>query len=487
MTSFIEAVQNQKERTENGMKARKSTTNACVDLFFNIGASRGKNIVPGFISAFIEDPDKAIRILQWARDVRGGSGERQLFKDTLSYLESNHPTIAKALIAKIPELGRWDDMLIDYKNAEVRDFAYNMIKEALLSGDRLCSKWMPRQKAISKLKGQVAINRSAKAVELQQHFGWTPKRYRKTLSTGSTTVETDMCSKKWKVIDFGKVPSLAISRYRKAFNKNAPAEFNAYVDSLTKGTATVNAGAIYPYDVIKNVNFGWSGNFELPLVESNFIAQQWNALEDFVGDANVLPLVDVSGSMNTQVGGNLNLKALNVAISLGLYVADKNQGKFKDTFLTFSSNPELLHLKGDIISKMRQMSTSKWGGSTDLHAAFTKILNTALAFDVPKSEMPKTLIIFSDMQFNQCARYDDSAIEMIRRKYTKAGYEIPNVVFWNLSASDNIPVKYTENGVALVSGFSPSVMKAVIQGDSLTPVDVMDRTIMIPRYDLEIK
>jgi hypothetical protein len=293
-----------------------------------------------------------------------------------------------------------------------------------------------------------------------------------------------MCAKDWDNINFSHVPSLAASRYKKAFNRNTP-KYKEWAEKLVKGdkTVKVNAKAVYPYDVLKGVSNYLYGAPSLGKTELDVVVAQWEALPNYIGDANVLPLVDVSGSMGSTIGGS-KLTAMDVAVSLGLYCADKNKGKFKDTFLTFSSSPELLHLKGNILEKVKQMVDSKWAMNTDLHAAFNKILDVARKGKVPQEEMPQTLLIMSDMQFDACVKQDDSAIEMIRRKYEKAGYQMPNVVFWNLNARDNVPVKFNEQGVALVSGFSPSILKAVLSGDmeNLTPVGVMMKTLMVDRY-----
>jgi hypothetical protein len=168
-----------------------------------------------------------------------------------------------------------------------------------------------------------------------------------------------------------------------------------------------------------------------------------------------------------------------------LYVADKNKGKFKDTFLTFSESPELLHLKGNIVQKSQQMVKSSWGMSTNLHKAMDKILKTAKDGNVPQAEMPEMLLIMSDMQFNSCARFDHSAMQMMEAKYKAAGYEMPKIVFWNLNAKDNVPVAFDKSGVALVSGFSPSILKAVLAADmeQFTPEAIMRKAVCIPRYD----
>jgi len=467
MNTFANAVINQEARTENGMKARASTASACVDLFFKIGAMRGQDPIPAFTAAFVEDAEIATRIALWTRDVREGAGEREIFRKIMKHTVNRH------LIDKTPELGRWDDLLVfleDGVDADIQEYIIRKIATALIDGNGLCAKWMPR-------KGPVAVKLRA-ALQL------SPKQYRKLLVNRTKVVETQMCAKDWDGINFSHVPSLAASRYKKAFNRNTP-KYKEWAEKLVKGdkTVKVNAGAVYPYDVLKGVSNYLLGLPSLDNTELDVVVAQWEALPNYIGDANVLPLVDVSGSMVTAIGGS-KTTAMDVAVSLGLYCADKNKGKFKDTFLTFSESPQLLNLKGDILQKVQQMVTSKWGMNTNLHAAFNKIFDVALKGKVPQEEMPKTLLIMSDMQFDACVKQDDSAIEMIRNKYEEAGYQMPNVVFWNLNAKDNVPVKFNERGVALVSGFSPSILKAVLSGDmeNLTPVGVMMKTLMVDRY-----
>jgi hypothetical protein len=294
-----------------------------------------------------------------------------------------------------------------------------------------------------------------------------------------------MCAKDWDNINFSHVPSVASARYKKAFNRNTT-KFAEYVAALVKGeapTVKVNAAAVYPYDVLKGIN-SYSNNYTK--TELDHIVAQWAALPNYVGDANILPLVDVSGSMCCPAGGSSTTTCMDVAVSLGLYLADKNQGKFKDTFLTFSSSPELLTLKGNVVEKMDQMVRSKWGMSTNLHAAFEKILDVAVKGGVPQSEMPEMVLILSDMQFNRCVEHNDSAMQMIERKFSAAGYTVPQVVFWNLNSTDNVPVKSDASGAALVSGFSPAIMKALLQADmsEFTPEGIMLKTIMVDRYKL---
>lgn len=469
--NFSEAVANQESRTENGMKALKSTANANVDLYFNIGASRGKNITAQFAAAMAEDRELALRILQWARDVRGGSGERQLFRDMLVYLESRDKDAALALMFKIPELGRWDDIFV-FKTKEMKEAAFTMLGDALRAQNGLAAKWTPR-------KGPLAA-------EIRAFFGMSPKQYRKSLVALTNVVESAMCANTWDGINFSHVPSLAASRYKKAFNRHTT-KYAEYVAALVKGAPTVkvNAAAVYPYDVLKGFgSYGW--NKEFNATELGHLTAQWNSLPNYIGDSKVLPLVDVSGSMMCSAGQNGSVTCLDVAVSLGLYCADKNTGAFKDMFLTFSSAPELLLLKGDIVKKVDQMVKSKWGMSTDLHKALDLVLKTAVAGRVSQEDMPDMLLVMSDMQFNQCTSFDDSANQMIERKYEAAGYTVPKIVFWNLNAKGNAPAKFDKRGVALVSGFSPATLMGVLGADAseFTPEAIMRKAVCIPRYDI---
>ena len=468
---FAEAIGNQEARTLNGMKARKSTANACVDLFYAIGASRGKNIIPQFTAAYVENADLALRIVQWARDVRGGSGEREIFRQVLTHLENTNPADAARLLVKVPELGRWDDLFV-FKTQPLKSQAFTMLGDALRARNGLAAKWTPR-------KGDTAV-------EIRKFFGMTPKQYRKSLVNMTTVVETQMCSGSWDSINYSHVPSVAHSRYKKAFGRHGTT-YAEYIAKLVKGEAGVkiNANAIFPHDVLKG-RIGGYGSTKWSKNELDVIEAQWNALPNYVGDASVLPLVDVSGSMITTAGKTGSTTCLEIAVSLGLYFADKNRGTFKDCMLTFSDKPQLVRLKGAINEKIDQMVSTDWGMSTNLHAAFNVILKTAVDNSVAPADMPATLIIFSDMQFNACVKNDDSAMEMIERKFEAAGYALPKVVFWNLNAGSNVPVKFDKKGTALVSGFSPAIAASVLGADpdAFTPEAIMLKAVMSDRYDL---
>lgn len=457
--TFAQAVQNTAvaARTTNGMAALESTTNPVVDLFYKIGASRGKQIVPDFERAFQFDRTLALRVAAWARDVRGGAGERQIFRDILLHLENLHPEALDRVLPHVPEWGRWDDLLV-FQTKEFKAKAYDMIGAALADNHALCAKWLPR-------KGDIAI-------ELRSHLGMSPKQYRKTLVNLTKVVETQMCAKDWYNINFSHVPSVAAARYQKAFSRNASVAYTAYKAALKTGQAKVNAAAVYPHDVVRSIGAG----------DAEVAAAQWEALPNYMSDANVLPMVDVSGSMCTQVGGNSNLQCIDISVALGLYCADKNRGPFKDMFLTFSENTQLEVLRGDILSKCIQLQNADWGMSTNLHGAFEAVLNVAVNQKVSESDMPKYILILSDMQFDECTAHNDSAIRMIERKYEAAGYSMPRIVFWNLSSHSNVPVEFNKSGVALVSGFSPAIMKSILAAGEFTPQSIMLDTINQPRY-----
>lgn len=445
-------------RTTNGMRALENTGSVLVDLFYKIGSARGEDLSRLFESAVQEDSALALRMLAWARDVRGGAGERSTFRKLLAYLCKHHPTLASKLIPHVPEYGRWDDLL------EVVDFpgVISVIEAGLSNPDTagLCAKWMPR-------KGDVAV-------KLTRGLGLTPRQYRKRLVSLTNVVESQMCSNDWTAINYEHVPSLASSRYQNAFERHDPTGYGSYKVKLEKGEAKINASSIFPHDVVKAAVCG----------DQRVALAQWEALPNYVENGSILPVVDVSWSMTAAIP-NTNLQALDVALSLGLYLADKNQGEFKDVFCTFSTEPELLKLKGDLLAKIRQMNASKWQMSTNLHAVFNRILEVAVKGGVPQEHMPKYILILSDMQFNQCIQHDDSAIEMIRRKYREAGYEAPTVVFWNLTGgkTGNIPVKRNESGAMLVSGFSPAILTSILRCEDITPEGIMMKTIMNPRYD----
>lgn len=464
-------------RTANGMRALASTANSLVDLFSSIGAMRGQNVIPAFEAAMIANPDVAIRIAQWARDVRGGSGERQLFRDILLYLERNYTAllVESNLLRNTAQIGRFDDLLIFQPNSLCEIAAFEIIKEALVAGNGLAAKWMPR-------KGDVAVR-------LRAFLGMSPKQYRKTLVGLTTVVETAMCAKNWNEINFSHVPSVAMSNYMTAFHKNAPEAFAAYKAALVRGDKSVkiNAAAVYPYTIVEMIGghhdlSGYSRGEGYFKRQNLVIAEaMWAALPDYMDDSNVIAVVDNSGSMGALVSGS-STSCGTVAASLGMYTASKSKGAFRDLSITFNDTAAFVQHKGNLIDRLRAVCSADWG-STNLNSVFNLILNHALQNRVPEDDMPKIILIMSDMQFNADRRFDDSAQQMIRRKYEAAGYAMPTVVYWNLNESGNKPVRFNERGVGLVSGFSPAIMRSILSAKNVSPESLMLEAVMIERYD----
>lgn len=472
MTTLLNALQTKNTYTENGMATNSSSLNSCVDLFFQIGAMRGQDkqrLINAFIKAYNENSLIAMKLLFWARDVRGGAGERQIFRDISAYLAENHTESITKNLSLIPEYGRWDDLLV-FIGTRLENQALEVIKNGLDEKNGLAAKWLPRPNGGNKeSKSQASV--------IRKYLNLSPKEYRKLLVSLSNTVEQLMCSKNWGEIEYSKLPSKAMSDYMKAFSRNDLDRFQAYLTSLEKGETKINAGAVYPYDITKNLKFG----------SARGANEQWKALPNYMEENNeiLLPVVDVSGSMDCSAGDSKNVTCMDVSISLGLYISERNEGPFKDAFITFSTDPQLQYLKGSLKERFNQLESADWGGSTDIEAVFRLILSKGQQFNVPQSEMPTMVMILSDMEFNSAANstWNPTAQEMIEAMYKDAGYKTPKIVYWNLNArNNNNPVQFDKQGTCLVSGFSPSLLKNILKGGDITPLSMMYSVINSERY-----
>lgn len=460
MTSLFTAITSN-GRTENGALTNTHTDNFCLDLFFKIGASRGKDLTREFLLAKGENESLATKILLWSRDVREGAGERQHYKNLIKFLTTKENIVS--IINKTVELGRFDDLLIfldtEFENEVVKCFTTH-----ITLGNALAAKWLPR-------KGKM-FNLVRKA------FGYDPKTLRKKVVELSNTVEQKMCAKQWNDIDFSKVPSLASSRYMTAFHRNAEEKYVAYKESLTKGETTINASAVYPYDITKAVKYG----------DKTVADAQWkslpNYLENFEG--RMLPVIDVSGSMSCPAGGMKNVDCMEVAVGLGIYISERASNVFKDTFVTFHTNPQILKFSEgmSLADKITATYKSPWGGTTDLSKTFSMILDAAIEHSVPENEMPTHLVVLSDMEFNSADRFYETNHQRIKSKYEESGYKLPQIIYWNLNAKgSNFPVRMNEVGACLVSGFSPSLLKSIMSGE-VDPFKMMLSVVDKERYTL---
>ena len=462
--------------TDNGAKSYISSLNTFVDFFFTLGSSRGKDISPVMVKSFAEDKSLAYKIALYMRDIREGQGERQQFKNFIKNVvipyENDELNIVR-LLHKIVELGRFDD-LEAFVGSKFETLAMTHWVEAIKAGNMLAAKWAP----VKDKKG---------AKPLRSILGMNEVSWRKFVVPLRTTVEQQMCAHKWDEIEFGKLPSLAHSRYMKAFNKRCGELYAAYKESLVKGEAKINAGALYPYDVIKSISSLASYRRWSSVDKSLFpvIDAQWKALPDFVPEGlEILPIIDVSGSMTSQVPHS-SVSCLDVALSLGLYISERNKGIFKDYFMSFSNKPRLIHTTGTISQRIQQAYHDDWAMSTNIEAVFNLILNTAVKMDATQESIPSLITIISDMQFNCVSGGNNKTIfEAAKEKYSKHGYNLPKIVFWGVnSASNNTPVTFDENGTALVSGFSPSIVKSFLSAE-FNPVGIMLEAVDKDRYTI---
>lgn len=476
MSTLFNAVnRNGMTLTENGMATPTSSGSHVLDLFYKIGASRGNfdSLKPTLLAALAENLDSAIRVLLWSRDVREGAGERQIFRDAIAFIaEENVLTLeqARRILDITPILGRWDDVFAFIDTPLENEMFLKLNTAIVIGNDSLAAKWTPR-------KGPIAH-------KYRRFMGLSPKAYRKHLVSHTNVVENAMCKKEWSTINFSHVPSMAASRYQAAFYKNAPDAYAQYRDALVKGDdpkVKINAGAIYPYNIVSSVLNG----------DAVVADAQWKALPDYMNGseyANILPVVDVSGSMSHRLTSSVT--CMDVAISLGLYISERNKGIFKDKFVTFSENPTFVEVSGSLKNRVTQARKADWGYNTNLLKTFDVLLSAAIRAELPADEMPNTILIISDMQFDVAVgNYgranvsNNTAMEAITQKYRSSGYTRPNIVFWNCRASSGVPEKSTKAGVALVSGFSPSIMKSILGSSTMTPVAVMEETIMTDRYN----
>lgn len=455
------AKESSKTLTDNGAITYNSTSSYLLDFFAQAGAMRSKpeEALNLFKKAFAENELYAIRTLFYLRDVRGGQGERTLFRTCLEWLGTEHPGVFEAIVNHVPEFGRWDDLFFDNEKCFAL-IADTITKDKNTEKPSILAKWLPTINASS-------ANTRAKARFIADKLGLSDILYRKTvrdLRKKIDTVEEAMSARKWAEIDYSKVPSQASRIYKNAFKKHDEERYGKFIEKATKGEVKINSATLYPYQIYKSVTSDYSSTLDA----------LWAQLPDYTQGKNAIVVADVSGSMSGD--------PMAVSVSLALYFADRNKGQFKDHFITFSARPKLQKVVGSTLrQKMACIENADWDGNTDLNAVFELILNTAVKHSTPVEEMPETIYIISDMQFDSACR-ERTTLEVIRDAYASAGYKIPNIVFWNVNASGkNVPAQRNEQGIALVSGFSPTVFKMAVENKS--PEQVMLDTINSERYE----
>lgn len=456
MSKLIDATRGYNTLTDNGAVTHSTSLDNCLDMFFLAGASRNmteSQIIVIFEKAFAQDKNVAAKILFWARDARGGAGERRFFQIVMKHLAIHYSEIFDELMVHVPEFGYWKDVfVIEKPNANNLNWLSIQLEEN--PNANLLAKWFPRK--------------GSWFTAMHKYMKVTPKEFRQKLVAMTKVVETQMCAKQWDAIEYGKVPSVAMNKYRKAFFKHDQVRMAAFIDAVHAGTEKINAGVLFPHVLYQAICQGEN---------ASAVEAQWNALPDYMADSTerILPICDVSGSMSGL--------PMDVSVSLGIYISERNKGIFKDAFITFSGDPTMEYLKGTLSERMRQLSRAHWSQSTNLQASFDLILQSAIRASVPADEMPTKVLIISDMEFDEASDSHDTNLDMIKKKYNASGYELPEIIFWNVNGRPgNSPAQKGEQGVGLVSGFSPSILKTVLAGKVYGPVQLMLDTVMSDRY-----
>lgn len=491
--------------TENGAIGYSTTGKKVLDLNFQIPSLRtlsDQAVIDKFTEAYLEQPTVATLWLFYARDVREGLGERRLFRLCLPFLASKvDKEKIQQFIELIPEYGRFDDLYTLFDNGYKKEVLKFIVKQ--LSTDQkayaagksvsLLAKWLKSENTSSKESKRLAK-------EIREGLRLSSKDYRQILSTLRAYIdvtEVKMSAKKFGEIKYESVPSKAALNYKEAFKRHDGERYQAYIDSVNKGETKINASTLYPHEIVNRYGLGrWSSNDRLdPSLEA-----LWKNLPDLVhNDEATLVVADGSGSMTSRVGGDSTVTALDVANGLALYFAQRAKGPFKNTYITFSSHPQLVRVgSGSLYQDLRIAYQHDECSNTNIEATFDLILNTAITNRMKQEDLPKNILIISDMEFDRCStqnsmdtnywgyrqeRWVDAALfETIKKKFALNGYQMPRLVFWNVNGRTNtIPVRENEMGVSLVSGFSVNILKMVLNGE-LDPYKNLLKTLFVQRY-----
>ena len=478
--SFVEEIQKRTNtaRTANGGKAYRSSLDACLD-FFALGAAKRfhpDDAVFLFEQAYKESNVIAVKILFYIRDVRGGCGERKIFRQCVTRLYDLSPEIFSKVLPFIPSYGRWDDLFA----IPITSDTINLVKQQLIADlqtdtPSLMAKWLPSENTSSRTT-------RLKAKIIRERLGYSKKEYQKILSglrSKLNLLENSMTFNKWETIDYSKLPGQAFRKHVGAFKKHDQKRFEEFLAQVASGEKTVNTDTLYCYEVFDLIRSGHEDAADI----------MWENLPAYT-DKDALVVADVSGSM---MG-----RPMDISVSLALYFAEMCQGPFRNKFITFSQKPQLVEITGDTLSeKLKNISTSDWGMNTNLQAVFDLILNSAVAAKAAQCEMPEIIYVISDMEFDACVYdshsdneytfsrertlVDKTVFEDAQSKFSEFGYKLPTVVFWNCNATGNhLPVTKFDGNVALVSGASQNSFKIAVQDKS--PEEVMMETIGDVRY-----
>lgn len=495
MNTFMNQLKNDTNfgRTANGALTHKTTNSAVYDMFALGGAYRNRSdedVILLFKNAFEENFHLAMRCLFYLRDCRGGQGERHFFRVCFNWLAKNEPTYAAKFIEIVSEYGRWDDIIYaTYKTPIWNETAKKLLSQLQLDlrskTPSLLAKWIPSENASSAKTKEIAN-------ALRKEWGLSHKTYRKILSNirkKINIVERLMSANEWDKIEFDKIPSKAGLIYKNAFARRdiIAKKYEAFAkDKNTK----VNANTLYPYDVVAKALehiFPWMGKSSMDETDRKMIEKYWENLPDYFGGkvCSMMCVVDTSGSMH----GYEASAPINVAISLGMYCAERIGGPFKNHYISFSSRPQLIKVEGiDFVDKVERIYKTNLCQNTNISAVFNLLRKTALQNGVNKEDIPKTIVIISDMDIDFMSEgsgwtCNNSATEMerIRMEWAADGLELPKLVYWNVRANNDNILDAGPN-VSFVSGASPVIFEQVISGR--TGYDLMLDKLYSKRYDM---
>lgn len=475
--------------TENGAFAYDSTAQgALLDLFAQIGALRPRTeqeIECKFAAAFKEDKLLTTKMLFYAGDIRqGGLGERRTFRICLRWLAENHPAIVVKNIDLIPYFNRFDSLFV-LVGTECESVMWELIAKTLTEDTRamkashngkhvpasLCAKWMPSENT-SSAKTRDLANKAIKALRL------TPRSYRKMLSAlrkHINVTERMMSAGEWAKIDYAKVPSYAMHNYSSAFAKHDYERFDAYLKSVKKGEVKINAGVLYPYDLVeKYMNTREAGTHYgdcfVARNENAVVEAQWKALPNYINEGlNIVAMADVSGSMTG--------RPMASSIGLAIYLAQHNIGAYHNQYMTFTDNPHFINIPegASLLECVKRVASAGVGYSTNLEKAFRAVLDLAVGNGIADKDMPKTIVVISDMEIDKYmrpGRHWDFLTKM-KALYAAHGYTLPRIILWNVNARKDTVLSQDEQTI-FISGQSASSFKALCQNlDGVTAYELM--------------
>lgn len=499
--TFINALEdaNNFKCTENGAVAHKTTKSKVYDLFAFGSAYRTRTDdekLSLFKSAYDEDPSLALKCLFYIRDAVDGTGERKFFRVCFNWLAKKHPDVARANMKYITYkgIGRWDDFycLLD---TPLEDEMLNYLKDVTnaaiseINGEDISEDNTNRLLIFKWLKSENTSSIESKVIakKIREAFELSSKEYRKMLSIGrkyTQVVERLMSDKDWNDIEFAKLPSKAGLRYRAAFERH-PETAERYKAFAADDTTKVNTKTLFPAELVNQARHASIVN----QVDRDMLNKMWSQLPDvFEGKAsNMICVCDTSGSMCGWFWENLGIEAIDIAVSLGMYCAERLQGPFHNKFITFSSRPSLIDAgKGvDFVDKVQTMyQDSHWGQNTDLEAVFKMLLKIADRPNVKEKDIPDTLCIISDMEIDDGADIEpkeaETQMEAIRRVWQEHGHKMPRLIYWNADARHDT-ILDAGPYVSLVSGSSQNTFKAILTGKN--GYDLMLEAIMNPKYE----